>query len=95
MIDEKDIEKEVEIILKDLYEKLKNEDGNIKKEKIIEVMGGYDAINWGDLHCVSAQMLMCVDIEEVSPDAHNLKNYVRNELKKKHPDIVFKINTEW
>ena len=89
------IEKYVNKILLELYDKVKNEEGFVSGVKVKEITGGDDAINWGDLHCVEVGTYTCVDIEEVSPSAYHFRQYIYEKLKEKYPHLSFKINTEW
>lgn len=86
----------------EVMERLKNIKDAV--EEILECAdrSGIDgAINWADLHCVEA--MHCVNhdgyewdevlIEEASPDAADLCNYVGKELLKIGLSVVVK--TEW
>ena len=67
-----------------------------------EAAGIADAVNWGDLSCVEAALVLTdegsryywVIIEEAPPDAHNLVTYVEDWLAKRGwTDVV--VLTEW
>jgi len=67
-----------------------------------------DAINWGDLRCVSVlfgreydgpkakhvDQVIKVHIEECSPYANQLQEYVREKMKSLH-NIEVEVNMEW
>lgn len=67
-----------------------------------EAAGIEDAVNWGDLSCVEAALVLTdegrsyyrVMIEEASPDAYHLGVYVRNWLAK-HGWTDVEVLTEW
>lgn len=67
-----------------------------------EAAGIEDAVNWGDLSCVEAALVLTdegrsyyrVMIEEASPDAYKLGVYVRDWLAKRGWTDV-EVLTEW
>ena len=67
-----------------------------------EAAGIADAVNWGDLSCVEAALVLTdegrsyyrVMIEEASPDAYKLGVYVRDWLAKRGWTDV-EVLTEW
>lgn len=76
-------------------------------ETIISTLSPTDidgAINWGDLHCVEALLIMNKDgleyyqvcIEEASPDNHDLHNAVYEQLVTKYGWLsTTEVVTEW
>ena len=61
------------------------------------------AINWGDLRCVNVaycqdvynEVYYTVEIEEVSPTAYKLQEYVYYKLVEKYPDLDIRVSTDW
>ncbi len=61
------------------------------------------SINWGDLRCVNVSYCLdvynetyyTVEIEEASPTAYKLQDYVYRKLEKKYPDLDIRVSTEW
>lgn len=61
------------------------------------------AINWGDLGCVDVSWCKSVhgtesvllNIEEVSPDCYELRQYMYERMLERFPDVMFDVQTEW
>lgn len=61
----------------------------------------YGAVNWADLHCVSAEYRLAdrgdeffaVQIEEAAPDAINLIEFIRGDLERQ--GFKAEVEVEW
>lgn len=61
------------------------------------------SINWGDLRCVNVSQCLnvynevyyTVEIEEASPTAYKLQEYVFYKLFEKYPELDIRVSTEW
>jgi hypothetical protein len=81
------IQDEINNIIKSFYKK----NGKVKKE-VVKAFN-YEPINWGNFKCVGVEKKYVVYTEEASAHCENLKEYLRQELKKKGYDV--EIVTEW
>ena len=84
---EKIIQDEINQIIKSFYTKR----GKVKT-KVME-MFNYEPVNYGNLKCVGVMKKYVAYVEEASSNCNNLKEYLKQEMKKKGYDV--EVITEW
>jgi len=74
----------------------KNGVGKVNREKLEQLGLDGEAINWGDLKCYDVEVAVNVYVDEASPEAIKLQEYIRKYIEERfHLSLPVEVITEW
>lgn len=84
-----EVQKKVNSLIRSLYK----ESGDVDLTKLKELGLDKEPVNWGNLECTSVRIVVIAYIEEASPDAVRLKDWLEDKLAEEGYDVV--VVPEW